>query len=292
MKKILALCLTVLMLVAIAVPAMAADKINLAKDANISLIGYLDSADANKNILIDGKYNTDVDWSAGNWHGAHADFKKRYNAEGDFTAVESHGVAPYVEGFPYYSILVMELKEVADVESMVLVMADADYGIGDYCLQEFDILTSDTGEAWTVSHEARATLTEQKWTYVDNEDVIFPYWTYEAELDEITNCKYIALAITVLANKQLSVAQYADILEIEVYGTAAAGATEDTTPVTEDTTPVTEDTTPVTEDTTPVTQDTPTVTPDAPATFDFVIVPAIALAAAAAGAVVLKKKEN
>jgi hypothetical protein len=31
---------------------------------------------------------------------------------------------------------------------------------------------------------------------------------------------------------------------------------------------------------------------EAPATFDFVIVPAIALAAAAAGAVVLKKKEN
>ena len=324
MRKILALCLAVLMMAALAAPVMAADKVNVAKDASVTLTGYLEAAEELKGVLVDGEYNTDMDWNAGCWGGKHAAFAIRYNADRETTELASYKEPPYAEGFPYYSFITLELTAVSDLDSYRIVMADPDFGIGDWVIQEWDILVSATGEAgsWKVAHEARETKVNGDWKYDEDEDLMWPVWTYEADLKDATGVKYVALGLTMLCNHDnLGNGQYVDMLEFEVFGTAGnAPATEDTTPVTEDTTPVTEDTTPVTEDTTPVTEDTTPVTEDttpvtedttpvtedttpvtdttpddetdAPATFDFVIVPAIALAAAAAGAVVLKKKEN
>jgi hypothetical protein len=304
MRKILALCLAVLMMAALAAPVMAADKTNVALGAEVELTGYLEASEAGKVVLTDGEYNTDMDYNAGNWGGKHAAFVIRYNADRETTEFESYKEPPYAEGFPYYSFITLKLENAADLSSYRLVMADPDFGVGEWTIQEWDILVSATGEpgSWKVVHEARATRENEEWKYDESEDLMWPVWTYEADLAEAKGVKYVALGLCLLCNhNDLGKGQYVNMLEIEVFGTAAgdAPATEDTTPVTEDTTPVTEDTTPVTEDTTPVTEDTTPVTEDttdteteAPATFDFVIVPAIALAAAAAGAVVLKKKEN
>ena len=308
MRKILALCLAVLMMAVLAAPVMAAE--NVALNAEIELTGYLEAAEELKGVLVDGEYNTDMDWKAGCWGGKHAAFATRYNADRETTELASYKEPPYAEGFPYYSFITLKLENAADLDSYRVVMADPDFGIGEYTIQEWDILVSATGEpgSWKVVHEARATRENEEWKYDESEELMWPVWTYEADLAEAKGVKYVALGLCLLCNhNDLGKGQYVNMLEIEVFGTTGnAPATEDTTPVTEDTTPVTEDTTPVTEDTTPVTEDTTPVTEDttpvtedttdteteAPATFDFVIVPAIALAAAAAGAVVLKKKEN
>ena len=302
MRKILALCLAVLMMAALAAPVMAAE--NVALGAEVELIGYLEASEEGKEFLTDGEYNTDMAYNAGMWGGKHAAFVIRYNADRETIELANYKEPPYQEGYPYYSFITLKLENVSDLESIRVVMADPDFGIGDFLIQEWDILVSATGEpgSWKVVHEARQTKENEEWKYDESEDLMWPVWTYDADLTGATGVKYVALGLCLLCNhNDLGKGQYVDMLEIEVYGTAAgAGAatedttpvTEDTTPVTEDTTPVTEDTTPVTEDTTPVTENTNTETPDAPATFDFVIVPAIALAAAAAGAVVLKKKEN
>ncbi len=304
MRKILALCLAVLMMAALAAPVMAADKVNVAKDASVELIGYLEASEEKKVVLTDGEYNTDMDWNAGNWGGKHAAFVNRYNADREILTLADYKEPPYQEGYPYYSFITLELTAVSDLDSYRIVMADPDFGIGDWVIQEWDILVSATGEpgSWKVAHEARETKINEEWKYDESEDLMWPVWTYDADLKDATGVKYVALGLCMLCNHDnLGNGQYVNMLEIEAFGTPAGGApaTEDTTPVTEDTTPVTEDTTPVTEDTTPVTEDTTPVTEpttddetEAPETFDFVIVPAIALAAAAAGAVVLKKKEN
>ena len=302
MRKILALCLAVLMMAALAAPVMAAE--NVALGAEVELIGYLDAAEEGKTYLTDGEYNTDMAWNAGMWGGKHKAFATRYNADRETTELASYKEPPYAEGYPYYSFITLKLENAADLESYRIVMADPDFGIGDYLIQEWDILVSATGEpgSWKVVHEARQTKENEEWKYDESEDLMWPVWTYDADLTGATGVKYVALGLCLLCNhNDLGKGQYVDMLEIEVYGTAGAGApatedttaaVEDTTAAVEDTTAAVEDTTAATQDTTPVTENTEVETPDAPATFDFVIVPAIALAAAAAGAVVLKKKEN
>ena len=69
MRRILALCLAVLMMAALAAPVMAADKTNVALGAEVELTGYLEASEGTKGYLTDGEYNTDMAWNAGNWGG-------------------------------------------------------------------------------------------------------------------------------------------------------------------------------------------------------------------------------
>ena len=315
MKKILSICLIVCFMLSFAMPVMAADSENVAKGANVTLIGYLDASIEVKDILVDGEYGTDeLNYAGGNWNGKHAAFVNRYNADGEMTTLDDFKTPPYVEGYPYYSFIILELKKAADVNTFRMIATDPDYGIGDFRLQEFDILVSATGEAgtWKVAHEARGTRDNDSWVYVDEgEDLVYPYWVYEADLGANENIKYVSLGITMLCNHDnLTTGQFVNLLELEVY---AAEATEtepvETEPVetepteteptetepteTEPTETEPTETEPTeTEPTeTEPTETEPTET-ESPETFDFVIVPVVALAAAAAGAVVLKKKEN
>ena len=306
MRKILALCLTALMMLSIVAPVMAADETNVAAGATVTLTGYLDAYVETAAVLTDGEYNTDVAWNAGNWGGKHKAFATRYNANDETTELASYKEPPYTEGYPYYSFITLELKSAADLSKYRLIMADPDFGIGDYLIQEWDILVSSTGEpgSWKVAHEARQTKETEQWKYEESEDVMYPYWYLDAELKNATNVKYVRLGLCLLCNhNDLGKGQYVNMLEFEVYGTPAGNAPATEAPATD--APATEapateapateapaTQAPATE--APATQaptETPE-TPDAPATFDFVIVPAVALAAAAAGAVVLKKKEN
>ena len=317
MRKILALCLTVLMMLSIVAPVMAADETNVALGATVTVTGYLPEYAEKADILTDGDYNTDVAWNAGNWGGKHQAFATRYNADGETTELASYKEPPYTEGYPYYSLITLELKSAADLSKYRVVMADPDFGIGDYLIQEWDILVSSTGEAgsWKVAHEARQTKENELWFYDESEDVMYPYWVFEADLSGAENVKYVALGLCLLCNHtDLGKGQYVNMLELEVYGTAAGNAPATEAPATE--APATE--APATEApateapateapaTEPAATEAPATeapatepaatepadAPDAPATFDFVIVPAIAIAAAAAGVVVLKKKEN
>ena len=312
MRKILALCLTALMMLSIVAPVMAADETNVALGATVTVTGYLPEYAEKAAVLTDGDYNTDVDWSAGNWGGKHQAFATRYNANGETTELASYKEPPYTEGYPYYSLITLELKSAADLSKYRIIMADPDFGIGDYLIQEWDILVSSTGEAgsWKVAHEARQTKENELWFYDESEDVMYPYWVFEADLSGAENVKYVALGLCLLCNhNDLGKGQYVNMLELEVYGTAAGNAPATEAPATE--APATE--APATEPAAteapateapateapateaPATEPAatePADAPDAPATFDFVIVPAIAIAAAAAGVVVLKKKEN
>ena len=312
MKKILSICLIVCFMLSFAMPVMAAEGENVALGANVTLIGFKPEASDTTGILVNGLYSTDeTTWDhENNWNAKHEAFAKRYNADGDVTELASYKEPPYAEGYPYYSLIILELKEAADVDTFRMVATDPDYGVGEFRLQEFDILVSATGEAgtWKVAHEARDTRNNDSWVYVDEgDDLVYPYWVYEADLGVNAGIKYVAVGVTMLCNHDnLTTGQFVNLLELEVLAAEAAAtepaatepvetepaATEpvETEPV--ETEPV--ETEPVeTEpvETEPV-ETEPTAEPEAPATFDFVIVPVVAIAAAAAGAVVLKKKEN
>ena len=306
MKKILSICLIVCFMLSFAMPVMAAESENVALGAEVTLIGFKADANDTTNILVNGLYATDEsNWNhENNWNAKHENFANRYNADGDVTALASYKEPPYAEGYPYYSLIILELKEAADVDTFRMVATDADSGVGEFRLQEFDILVSATGEAgtWKVAHEARDTRNNDSWVYVDEgDDLVYPHWVYEADLGVNAGIKYVALGITMLCNHDnLTYGQFVNILELEVLAAAGASEPVETEPVetepveTEpvETEPV--ETEPVeTEpvETEPV-ETEPTTEPEAPATFDFVIVPVVAIAAAAAGAIVLKKKEN
>ena len=322
MKKILSICLIVCFMLSFAMPVMAAEGENVALGANVTLIGFKPEASDTTGILVNGLYSTDeTTWDhENNWNAKHEAFAKRYNADGDMTELASYKEPPYAEGYPYYSLIILELKEAADVDTFRMVATDPDYGVGAFRLQEFDILVSATGEAgtWKVAHEARDTRNNDSWVYVDEgDDLIYPHWVYEADLGVNTGIKYVAVGVTMLCNHDnLTTGQFVNLLELEVLAAEAAAtepaatepaATEpvETEPV--ETEPVVTEpaatepaaTEPVVTEpaatepvvTEPVVTE-PTVEPEAPATFDFVIVPVAAIAAAAAGAVVLKKKEN
>ena len=237
MRKILALCLTALMMLSIVAPVMAADKTNVALGAEVELTGYLEASEELKGVLTDGEYNTDMDYNAGNWGGKHAAFVIRYNADRETTEFESYKEPPYAEGFPYYSFITLKLENAADLDSYRVVMADPDFGIGEWTIQEWDILVSATGEAgsWKVVHEARETRVNEEWKYDESEELMWPVWTYEADLADAKGVKYVALGLTMLCNHDnLGNGQYVDMLEFEIFGTTGnAPATEDTTPVTD-----------------------------------------------------------
>ena len=321
MKKILSICLIVCFMLSFAMPVMAAEGENVALGADVTLIGFKPEASDTTGILVNGLYSTDeTTWDhENNWNAKHEAFAKRYNADGDMTELASYKEPPYAEGYPYYSMIILELKDAADVNTFRMVATDPDSGVGEFRLQEFDILVSATGEAgtWKVAHEARDTRNNDSWVYVDEgDDLIYPHWVYEADLGVNAGIKYVALGITMLCNHDnLTYGQFVNILELEVLAAAGASEPVETEPVetepvetepvetepvetepveTEpvETEPV--ETEPVeTEpvETEPV-ETEPTTEPEAPATFDFVIVPVVAIAAAAAGAIVLKKKEN
>ena len=320
MKKILSICLIVCFMLSFAMPVMAADGENLAVGAEVTLIGFLADREDTKGVLVNGLYATDdSNWDhENNWNGKHAAFANRYNADGDMTTLDSYKEPPYAEGYPYYSLIILELKEAADVNTFRMVATDPDYGIGDWRAQEFDILVSATGEAgtWKVAHEARDTRNDDSWVYVeDGDDLVYPYWVYEADLGANTGIKYVALGVTMLCNHDnLTYGQYLNLLELEVYGAKGAAPAETEPAATEpaatesaatepaETEPAATEPAATEPAATEPAATEPAATepaatepadqPEAPATFDFVIVPVVAIAAAAAGAVVLKKKEN
>ena len=310
MKKILSICLIVCFMLSFAMPVMAADSENVAKGANVTLIGYADFANETRDILVDGEYGTDeLDYKGGNWSEAKfAAFVNRYNANGEFITLENYKEPPYQEGYPYFGLIILELKNAADVRTFRMIASDPDYGVGEFRYQEFDVLVSATGEAgsWKVVHEARDTRNNDSWVYVEEgDDLVYPYWVYEADLGANTGIKYVALGITMLCNhNDMAKGQFNNLYELEVLANGASTPVETEPVETEPTETEPTETEPTeteptetepteTEPTeTEPTETEPTTEPEAPATFDFVIVPVVAIAAAAAGAVVLKKKEN
>ena len=292
MKKILAICLIVCFMLSFAMPVMAAEGENVALGAEVTLIGINDPGDEYNARLVNGVYSTDeTTWNcAGNWNARHTAFVNRYNADGEVTDVGDMKTPPYVEGYPYYSLIVLDLAKAADLDTFRMVATDPDDGVGAFRLQEFDILVSATGEAgtWKVAHEARDTRNNDSWVYVDEgDDLVYPYWVYEAKLNDAADCKFVAVGVTMLCNHDnLTNGQFVNLLELEVFAAAEATETEPT-----ETEPTETEPTETEPTETEATETEPTET-EAPETFDFVIVPVAALAVAAAGAVVLKKKEN
>ena len=315
-KKLLAVALVALLAVASFAPAFAAEKVNVipgatfVAHANLNEDSMGTDADGNPSDwgkLQDGLYATVAASNKQDCFNTRVIDQWLYYNENDEEADDGL----------YLWTLTFELDKVYTIDSTsVIVMDLTQCGIGSshpiqWVQRGFHILVSETGEAgsWKVALEAEDLHPEDdlgEFEYVEpTDEQPAGYYIYKAEFDAV-NAKFVKYAATCTTTDLLSTGNWINFSEWEVYGTPVAGQTEDTTPVTEDTTPVTEDTTPVTEDTTPVTEDTTPVTEDttpvtdttpddetdAPATFDFVIVPAIALAAAAAGAVVLKKKEN
>ena len=302
MKKLLSICLIVCFMLSFAMPVMAAEGENVALGAEITLIGFKAEANDISNVLVDGLYGTDeTTWNhESNWNAKHEAFVNRYNADGDVTVLDDYKTPPYVEGYPYYSLIILELKDKADVNTFRMVATDPDYGAGEFRLQEFDILVSATGEAgtWKVVHEARDTRNNDSWVYVDEgDDLIYPYWVYEADLGANEDIKYVSIGVTMLCNHDnLTNGQFVNLLELEVFAAAEAAETEPTETEPTETEPTETEPTETEPTETEPTETEPTETEptetEAPETFDFVIVPVAALAVAAAGAVVLKKKEN
>jgi hypothetical protein len=314
MKKILSICLIVCFMLSFAMPVMAADSENVALGANVTLVGYLEDAEDVKDVLVDGVYGTDeLNYKAGNFNVKFAAFANRYNADGEMTTFDSYKEPPYAEGFPYYGMIILELKNAADVTTFRIIDSDPDYGIGDWRYQEFDILVSATGAAgsWKVAHEARGTRDNDSWVYVEEgDDLVCPYWIYEADLGANTGIKYVALGITMVCNHDnLGYGQWSNLYELEVFanGSSAPAATEPAATEPAATEPAATEPAATEPAATEPAATEPAATepaatepaatepagqPEAPATFDFVIVPVVAIAAAAAGAVVLKKKEN
>ena len=302
MKKILAICLIVCFMLSFAMPVMAAEGENVALGAEVTLIGIGDPGDEVNARLVNGVYTTDeTTWNCDdNWNAKHVAFVNRYNADGDVTTLDDYKTPPYVEGYPYYSLIILELEKAADLDTFRMVATDPDGGIGDFRLQEFDILVSATGEAgtWKVAHEARDTRNNDSWVYVDEgDDLVYPYWVYEAKLNDAADCKFVAVGVTMLCNHDnLTTGQFVNLLELEVFAAAEATETEPTETEPTETEPTETEPTETEPTETEPTETEPTETEptetEAPETFDFVIVPVAALAVAAAGAVVLKKKEN
>ena len=316
-KKLLAVALVALLAVASFAPAFAAEKVNVMKTAtwvaNANLddtkyndTGLGDGSMSDPNRLIDGVYGVGPTNKQDTLNTRVIDQWVYYNENDEED-----------EAGLYMWTVTFELDKVYTIDSTsVIVMDLTTCGIGSshpiqWVQRGFHILVSATGEAgsWKVAHEAEDLHPEDdlgQYEYVEPCDE-YPtgYYIYKAEFAAV-DAKYIKYAATCPTTDLLSTGNWINFSEWEVYGVEAANQPE--TPATEapateapateapateapaTEAPATE--APATE--APATQaptETPE-TPDAPATFDFVIVPAVALAAAAAGAVVLKKKEN
>lgn len=253
MKKILSIFLIASLMMSFAMPKTAAEYENIAEGATVTLLGFHPAAADTADRIVDGVYGTDeANWScSGNWNAKHAAFANRYNADGEMITLASYKEPPYAEGYPYYSLIILELKTAADAKAFRMIATDPDMGAGKFRLQEFDILVSTTGEAgtWKVAHEARETRSNGSWVYVDEgEDLVYPYWVYEADLGSNANTGFVALGITMLCNHDdLSIGQYVNLLELEVLS-AATEVPETESPETEPAeTEPTETETPVTD---------------------------------------------
>ena len=283
-KKLLAVALVALLAVASFAPAFAAEKVNVMKtatwvaNANLDDTKYNDNEDGSKSDptkLIDGIYGVGPANKQDTLNTRVIDQWVYYNENDEED-----------EAGLYMWTVTFELDKVYTIDSTsVIVMDLTTCGIGSHPIQwvqrGFHLLVSETGEAgsWKVALEAEDLHPEDdlgEYEYVEPSDE-YPtgYYIYKAEFAAV-DAKYVKYAATCPTTDLLSTGHWINFSEWEVYGVEAANQPE--TPATE----------------APATQaptETPE-TPDAPATFDFVIVPAVALAAAAAGAVVLKKKEN
>lgn len=318
-KKLLAVALVALLAVASFAPAFAADKTNVLLGAEcIEIINVDDTKYSTSNSETSPNGVSDAAQAVDGLYGVgptHKDDGLNTRVIDQWLYYDEDGNE--ADDGLYLWSMTFDLGKVCTIDSLALMVDDlTTCGIGattpiSWVQRGFHLFVSETGEAgsWKLVLEADELHDDEdlgKFEYVEpTDEQPMGYFVYNASFDAV-NAKYVKYASTCTTSDTNSYGHWINVSELEVYGTAAAGQTEDTTPVTEDTTPVTEDTTPVTEDTTPVTEDTTPVTEDttpvtepttgdeteAPATFDFVIVPAIALAAAAAGAVVLKKKEN
>ena len=307
-KKILAFALVALMAVASFAPAFAADKENVMLTAefydavNITpdkgdfieifdemicvgpthLIGAV-----NWKIPMDGMYN-------------------RYDIDG---YDDEEGA--------YLGFVTYELDKQYTLDSFKMYFLDmAPLGVGvsntiDWMPMGFDVLVSTTGEdgSWTVAWSGKDLHGEGAdagaWKYVEENDESLAHYVLDVTFDKAVEAKFIRWAPTAFNNTgdpSVSSARFFDISEWQVFA-AAAGAVETEPTETEPTETEPTETEPTeteptetepteTEPTeTEPTETEPTET-ESPETFDFVIVPVVALAAAAAGAVVLKKKEN
>ena len=287
-KKLLAVALVALLAVASFAPAFAAEKVNVMKtatwvaNANLDDTKYNENEDGTKSDptkLIDGIYGVGPANKQDTLNTRVIDPWVYYNENDEED-----------EAGLYMWTVTFELDKVYTIDSTsVIVMDLTTCGIGSshpiqWVQRGFHLLVSETGEAgsWKVALEAEDLHPEDdlgEYEYVEPSDE-YPtgYYIYKAEFDAV-NAKFVKYASTCPTTDLLSTGNWINFSEWEVYGVEAANQPE--TPATE---------APATE--APATQAPATQEPEAPATFDFVIVPAIAIAAAAAGVVVLKKKEN
>ena len=312
-KKLLAVALVALLAVASFAPAFAAEKVNVMKtatwvaNANLDDTKYNDNEDGSKSDptkLIDGIYGVGPTNKQDTLNTRVIDQWVYYNENDEED-----------EAGLYMWTVTFELDKVYTIDSTsVIVMDLTTCGIGSshpiqWVQRGFHLLVSETGEAgsWKVALEAEDLHPEDdlgEFEYVEPSDE-YPtgYYIYKAEFDAV-NAKFVKYAATCPTTDLLSTGHWINFSEWEVYGVEAANQPE--TPATEapatvapateapateapaTEAPATE--APATE--APATEAPATQEPEAPATFDFVIVPAIAIAAAAAGVVVLKKKEN
>ena len=310
-KKILAVALVALMAVASFAPAFAADKenvmltaeyyeaINITPDKGDYIEVYDEMICVGPNHIVGGV----------NWRITKDAVYNRYDIDGyDF------------EEGAYIGMVTYEFDKAYTVDSFkayVIDMAPLNIGVEntiDWLPMGFDLLVSTTGEdgTWKVAYSGKnlhGVMDDAgEWQYGEENDESLGHYYLESSFSPV-EAKFIRFALTSFNNEgdpTASPARYFNLSELQVFGVAAAGATEtEATEPTETEPTETEPTETEPTETEPTetepteteptetepTETEPTET-ESPETFDFVIVPVVALAAAAAGAVVLKKKEN
>ena len=312
-KKILAVALVALMAVASFAPAFAADKENVMLTAEfydaINITpdkgDYFEVAD--ESICIGPNHiNGGV-----NWRITKDAVYNRYDIDG----------YDYEEG-AYIGMVTYELDKVYTIDSFKMYVLDmAPLGIGvdntiDWMPMAFDVLVSTTGEdgSWTVAWSGKDLHGEGDdagvWQYGEENDESLAHYYLDVTFDKAVEAKFVRWAPTAFNNAGDPTAvgaRYFNISEWQIFAaTGAAVETEPTETEPTETEPTETEPTETEPTETEPTETEPTETEptetepteteptetESPETFDFVIVPVVALAAAAAGAVVLKKKEN
>ena len=316
-KKILAASLVALLAVASFAPAFAADKTNVMLNSAFYEAINITEETADRgtfDMLVDGLY------AIGPTH-MEGSVNAKVASGNVYTYHDADGVED--DAGDYLCMVTYELDKVYTVDSFKLIygdlvpLANITKSMITWLPRGFAILTSTTGEAgsWNVAwrgDDLHDTVETEVYKYVEAAGDLYPYYYIEGKFEKAVDAKFVKIAFTNLNNDAGTASgRYFNMSELEVYGTASGNAPATEAPATEapateapateapateapateapaTEAPATE--APATE--APATQAPATQEPEAPATFDFVIVPAIAIAAAAAGVVVLKKKEN
>ena len=312
-KKILAFALVALMAVASFAPAFAADKENVMLTAEFYDAVNITPDKGDYIEIFDEMICVGPNHIVGgvNWRITKDAVYNRYDIDG----------YDYEEG-AYIGMVTYELDKAYTVDSFKVYVLDmAPLGIGvantiDWLPMGFDILVSTTGEdgSWSVAWSGKDLHGEGDdagiWQYGEENDDSLAHYYIEANFDKAVEAKFVRFALTAFNNTgdpTASPARYFNISELEIYAaTGAAVETEPTETEPTETEPTETEPTETEPTETEPTETEPTETEptetepteteptetESPETFDFVIVPVVALAAAAAGAVVLKKKEN